>query len=643
MAQLLLFLVVTPLAASLTLLIVERPRLRQVIVMATCAAVAAASVVLAALHGGSARVFLGLPAPGLPPHLLFAAEAAIGFFVVAVALRHRRPLPVLLALAQLGVGAWLEWGGHGHGVESARLLCVDPLSVIMILVVGVIGSLICVHALGYMRDYHRRYPMLAGRRTSFFFLLFLFLSAMFGLVVANDLSLLHLCWEITTVCSFLLIGYTRTPETIGHAFRALTMNLLGGLGFAVAILLLARQPGGLEVAALSSGGLGAAALPAVALLALAGLTKSAQMPFSSWLLGAMYAPSPTSALLHSSTMVKAGVFLLLRLAPAMAGTTVGAGVASVGLVTFLVSSLVGTTEQNAKKVLAWSTIGNLGLIVACAGVGTPAALWAGAMLVIFHAVAKSLLFLVVGTLEGRLYTKDLEHFDHLVSRLPRVAVLALTGIAGMFLAPFGVLVAKWSALRAFLALPGWLGAAALVVVAFGSGCVLYYWSKLLLKVVAMRRVPADQLAIETRVSRFEWFAEVVHAGLVVALAGGVGLVSRLAVTPWVQQATGQADLSHLALGPWMAPALVGATLFLPLAAWRASRAGDYDHAEIYVSGRSVTPDHQVETAGGGRQPLASRNYYLTGLLDGGRAFRVGTALSALVLSLTLLLGTAVQP
>ena len=192
---------------------------------------------------------------------------------------------------------------------------------------------------------------------------------MFGLVTANHLPLMLVFWEVTTLCSFLLIGYTRTGETIGYAFRALNMNLFGGLGFSLAIVLLAAQPDGLDLARLTAGPAGAALLPAIALLALAGITKSAQLPFSSWLLGAMYAPSPTSALLHSSTMVKAGVFLLLRLSPAMAGSAVGNLVAFTGLLTFLFVSFVATTEQNTKKVLAYSTIGSLGLIVGCAGVG----------------------------------------------------------------------------------------------------------------------------------------------------------------------------------------------------------------------------------------------------------------------------------
>ena len=131
-------------------------------------------------------------------------------------------------------------------------------------------------------------------------------------------------WEITTVCSFLLIGYTRTKETIGYAFDALNMNMLGGLGFSLAILLLVNGNQTLDLAELTAHAAPARpCCPRSRCSALAGLTKSAQMPFSSWLLGAMYAPSPTSALLHSSTMVKAGVFLLLRLSPAIAGSDRG--------------------------------------------------------------------------------------------------------------------------------------------------------------------------------------------------------------------------------------------------------------------------------------------------------------------------------
>ena len=457
MSLLVAFLVVFPLLVGGILLFINDGRIRNALVVGACAVIALASVVTVVTFGNGSLVFFGLPGGIEPGIAIVAAEAAIALVVIVISLQYGRRLAPVLAAAQLAIAAWLEVSGRMPSLDPERLFGFDRLSMIMVLIVGIIGTLICVHALGYMRDYQRSYPQMRGRRTAFFSLLFLFLSAMFGLVTANYLPLLLVFWEVTTLCSFLLIGYTRTDETVGYAFRALNMNLIGGLGFSVAILLLAGEPGGLDLARLTAGPAGAALLPAIALLALAGITKSAQLPFSSWLLGAMYAPSPTSALLHSSTMVKAGVFLLLRLSPAMAGSAVGSLVAFTGLLTFLFVSFVATTEQNTKKVLAYSTIGTLGLIVGCAGIGGSELMWVGVMLIVFHAIAKSLLFLVVGTLENRLYTKDMEHFDALLSRMPRVSVLALTGIAGMFIAPFGIVLAKWSAIRAFLEVPGLAG------------------------------------------------------------------------------------------------------------------------------------------------------------------------------------------
>jgi ech hydrogenase subunit A len=137
-----------------------------------------------------------------------------------------------------------------------------------------------------------------------------------------------------------------------------------------------------------SSGSGVVLIPVV-LICIAGLAKSAQMPFSSWLLGAMVAPTPVSALLHSSTMVKAGVFILIKFAPVLTGTAAGYFIALLGGVTFLTTSLVAVTQSNAKRVLAYSTIANLGLIVMCAAIGTKETVWAAILLTIFHAVAKA--------------------------------------------------------------------------------------------------------------------------------------------------------------------------------------------------------------------------------------------------------------
>jgi hypothetical protein len=227
----------------------------------------------------------------------------------------------------------------------------------MALINGMVGGGICIYALGYMREYHEvAHRDVPDRRPLFFALLFIFMGAMFGLVFANNLVWLYLFWEITTLCSFLLIGYTQTEEAKRNALLALVMNLAGGLAFAVAIVWLQKKTGSIELQAMINSPDKALLLLPAALLCFAGITKSAQLPFSSWLLGAMVAPTPVSALLHSSTMVKAGVYLVLRMAPLVAGTKVGMMVALVGAVTFVVGSLAAITSSEAKRVLAWSTV-----------------------------------------------------------------------------------------------------------------------------------------------------------------------------------------------------------------------------------------------------------------------------------------------
>ena len=642
MSLLVAFLVVFPLLVGALLLFVRDGTIRNALVVGACALIALASVVTAITFGNGSLVFFGLPG-GLEPGLaIVAAEAAIALVVIVISVQYGRRLAPALAAAQLAIAVWLEATGRMPSLDAERLFGFDRLSMIMVLIVGIIGTLICIHALGYMRDYQRSYPQTRGRRTAFFSLLFLFLAAMFGLVPANYLPLLLVFWEVTTLCSFLLIGYTRTDETVGYAFRALNMNLIGGLGFSLAILLLAGEPGGLDLARLTAGPAGAALLPAIALLALAGITKSAQLPFSSWLLGAMYAPSPTSALLHSSTMVKAGVFLLLRLSPAMAGSAVGSLVAFTGLLTFLFVSFVATTEQNTKKVFAYSTIGSLGLIVGCAGVGGAELMWVGVMLIVFHAIAKSLLFLVVGTLENRLYTKDMEHFDALLSRMPRVSVLALTGIAGMFIAPFGIVLAKWSAIRAFLEVPGWQGAVFVVIMAFGSALTIFYWGKLLIKVLSTRAVDAYERSIEDRVSGFEWFAEITHAVLVIVVAASLGLLSESVVGPYARELFPGGTGTLLHLDPAIVAFMVLAVLFLPALAIWSWRQSDYDLADFYASGRSTSAEHGIGAALGGSRAVTLRNYYLVGVVNGDLMFRVGALVCGVLLAAMIVAGMVLR-
>jgi len=476
-------------AAGVGLLCLRPEHLRKLFVALATAAVCCGAMAL-----------LRLPAPlGAFTHdyhwvnlgMMFG-EAAMAGYIVYISIRSRKPLILALILAQAGLILWFELA-HGPQLRGVRNLYLDKFSVILALINGVVGGGICVYALGYMREYHEAaHRDVADRRPLFFALLFVFLGAMFGIIFANNLLWLFFFWEVTTLCSFLLIGYTGTAEARENALKALAMNLAGGLAFAIAIVWLYQKSGTVELQILLASKSGAALVPA-ALLCFAGMTKAAQLPFSGWLLGAMVAPTPVSALLHSSTMVKAGVYLVLRLSPVLTWTSVGMLVALVGATTFLVASLAAITASDAKKVLAYSTIGNLGLIVLCGGIGTDASVWAGVLLIIFHAVAKCLLFLCVGIVEHKSHSRDIETMSGLILRMPQLAVMMLIGMAGMFLAPFGMLISKWAVLKAVVdAFP-----ALSIFVVFGSAATLFFWVKWmgkLLEVVKPREQLPEKLA-----------------------------------------------------------------------------------------------------------------------------------------------------
>jgi ech hydrogenase subunit A len=474
--KLVLALILLPLVVGLGMLFLKANGLRRILVKGVTLLVSVGVLALAAvatpLDLGGATEFHGLSWG------ILAVEIAMGIYIISIGVRAKHPLIVLLALAQMGVMVWFETTSGAHTLATQNLF-VDKLAVIMALVNGLVGGGICIYALGYMREYHEvNHPEVRDRRPLFFALLFIFMGAMFGLIFANNLTWLFLFWEITTLCSFLLIGYTQTEEALNNARRALVMNLAGGLAFALAIVWCYHRIQSIELQSLIGSKQSLVLIPA-ALLCFAGITKSAQLPFSSWLLGAMVAPTPVSALLHSSTMVKAGVYLVLRMAPAITGTKVGMMVAMVGGITFLIGSLAAITTSEAKRVLAWSTVANLGLIVLCGGIGTHAAMWAGVLLIIFHAVSKCLLFLCVGAVEHRLHSRNIEDMSGLILRMPHVTIMMLIGMAGMFLAPFGMLISKWAVLKAVVDAAPLLS----VLVAFGSSATLFFWVKWMGKLV----------------------------------------------------------------------------------------------------------------------------------------------------------------
>lgn len=461
------------------------------------------------------------------PDLVLGIDVLTALVIFYYVARYKYYWIGALELIQLAMVLCFEHC-YGHTLVGTSPFLIDNFALMMLLIAGVVGGLIVVYSFGYMEEYQKEHPECADRRPFFFGVMLVFLIAMFGLVMSNNLLYMYTCWEITSVTSFLLIGYTQTPEAIGNSFKALWMNLLGGLAFAVAIVLMGSCFHTVELSRFLNIGSGNVLVQLIAgLLVFCGFTKCAMMPFSGWLLGAMVAPTPTSALLHSSTMVKAGVFLIIKLCPLMDHTPVGLMAMLVGGFTFFFAGCAAVSQSDGKRVLAYSTISNLGLIVCCSGVGTAAAAWTAVMLVIFHAVAKSLCFLSVGTAEQQLGSRNLEVFDGLFCRLPHLGMCMLMGICGMFLAPFGMLVSKWAAMKAVVD----AGQPLLVLLlVFGSSVTMFYWSKWIGK-ICMYVHDADNK--EPGIHGVQWFTLFTLAGLVELACLAFPWLSCAVVQPYV--------------------------------------------------------------------------------------------------------------
>lgn len=561
--------------------------------------------------------------------VMFVVEACLGLVVIYLGAKYRKYPACALGTTQLALSLLFEFVWKGD-VEVERALYIDDLSIIMVLIIGIIGSLICIYAVGYMRDFQKHAE--DDRRPWFFFLLFVFLSAMFGIVLSDDMTWMFFFWEITTLSSFALIGYTRTEEARNNSFRQLTLNLIGGIAFVSALILLADQEGTLSLSELLTkcDEVTEFVLAAVMLLALAGIVKSAQMPFHTWLLGAMVAPTPTSALLHSSTMVKAGVFLLLKLSPLMTGNEAGYMVMTVGGLTFLLASMAAISQTNAKRVLAYSTIANLGLIVACAGIGTPEAAWAGIMLMVFHAITKSLLFLCVGTAEHHIGSRDIESMDGLFERMPRLAVIMMVGIAAMFLAPFGMLISKWSALVTFVDPDNPLSILLIGCIAFGSAVTGFYWTKWLGKLACS----AQMENIEKTVRPQEWYVLGPLAAMAIIVCFGYPLMSEHLIVPWIEDSAFHStpngvllDDSNMYIVLIMIAAM--AMIFLPFFG-----RGSVKRSPVYLSGVG-TGDSAYVGSMGQETTVTLRNWYLESWFGESRIGLVGGVVATAVIAIAL--------
>lgn len=501
--DLILGLIIAPFIIAL-LCLITKDKLRDAVVCIGCGAIAVCAIAFSAYYFsqniGSSRFTFNFSSH-IVDNICFGINIALMFVVLGFCVKHKKVIPTVLACLQLACEIFLEFSTEKASASVSNGLAVDMLAIVMTLIIGIVGSGICVYAIGYMKDFQSHEKKESKDRRSFFMAVCIaFLGAMFLIVFSNNMHWMLCGWEITTVCSFLLIGYTKTEEGIKNSFLQISLNLIGGIAFTIAIYTSCKFTGTADFAQFVKLGLDQpkAVMVPLSLFAISAFTKAAQLPFHTWLLGAMVAPTPTSALLHSSTMVKAGVFLLVKLSPLFAVCQfVGMTVALLGGLTFLFASTVAISQSNGKRVLAYSTIANLGLITMCAGIGTEPAVWAAVLLIIFHAIAKSMLFLCVGTAEHHIGSRDIESFDLLFDRMPRLARFMMFGIFTMFITPFGMLIAKWGAIVSIIDARN---LTLLIFLAFGSASTFAYWAKWLGKLAGITSVSEN---VESSVSNSE--------------------------------------------------------------------------------------------------------------------------------------------
>ncbi len=306
-------------------------------------------------------------------------------------------------------------------------LRLDGLASLFALLVLGVGALIMAYCPRYLHgDHHVRT----------YVLLTLFAAAMLGLVLADDLVLMFVFWELTTFSSFFLIGGTG-PRSAMPAKRALITTAGGGIGLLLAVVMIAAVTGTTDVqTVLAERDLILAsplAAPIAALIILAALTKSAQLPFHSWLPGAMVAITPVSAYLHAATMVKAGVYLLMRFSPVYSDQPAWQlTLVTVGLLTAIFGAGLALRQYDLKALLAYSTVSQLGLLIAVTGVGTPTALAAATVHTVAHALFTATLFMLVGIIDREAGSRDVRELGGLRRVMPVTATL--TGLAGLSMA-----------------------------------------------------------------------------------------------------------------------------------------------------------------------------------------------------------------
>ena len=434
------------------------------------------------LSGISLYLFITLNEPyhfGVPHYMnevVTGADMMLLLYFGWVAIRRKSWLVGLMSILQLGALLYLLT--IIPRVDEMQFM-VDKLSVFMFLLINVISSLISIYSLQYIDEE----DCSAFRKKYFLSILFWFIAVMNLIVSSDNMEYFFLFFELTTLASFLLIEFRKDETSVKNALTALWMNQMGGLAILVAIFFITNNGYGAATFSnlLAHPSVSGILLP-LALFSIAALIKGAQMPFSKWLLGAMVAPTPVSALLHSSTMVKIAPFIILRLSPALKDTPVASVVIALTGFVFIAAAIGALSQDNFKRILAHSTIALLALMIMMGAVGTPVTLVASLTLIFFHGISKCMLFLNAGILERQFHFKQASDMDKLGETGPFTSFVITIGFMSLLLPPFGAFIGKWFSIETMgtLALhQKLLGALVIVAIACGGAVLSLLYFKVL--------------------------------------------------------------------------------------------------------------------------------------------------------------------
>lgn len=363
-------------------------------------------------------------------------------YFLIVGVRHMHMPTMILAIIQLILYSFVLLMPSNHGID----IIIDELSAVMFLIINIVGGLIILFALEYIK----REKCTDKRKGYFIALLLFFIAVMNLLVICNSLELLFLCFELTTLCSYLLIQFRQDSVSKANALRALWMNQVGGIAILFSLLSALYYYETHFFHELFVQVEPAMLLP-IALLVCAAYVKAASLPFHSWLLGAMVAPTPVSALLHSATMVKIAPFFILKLSIVFT-YEISMAVALFGAFVFCAASALALSKTIFKEILGLSTIAILALIMCLASLDSQEAKEAALWLMLFHSIAKALLFLQAGVLEKINGIKDINEFDVIYAKTPSVLFYIVLGFASLTLPPFAAFLGKFMAIDSLAAL-----------------------------------------------------------------------------------------------------------------------------------------------------------------------------------------------